>query len=72
MQAWKNIHTGKLHDIQTLPGPLPVDYNAEDWELTNITEADIAVLNYRHTPRGLAGLLADSFTIYTLNLEEIL
>ena len=35
MQAWKNIHTGKLHDIQTIPGPLPEGYNAEDWELIN-------------------------------------
>ena len=42
MRAWKHIETGELFDIQTIPGPLPEGYNAEDWELTDISEAEIA------------------------------
>ena len=41
MKAWKHQQTGQLHDIQTSPGPLPSAYNPNDWDLVDVTQADI-------------------------------
>lgn len=76
MKAWKNKQTGSLHDIQTLPGPLPEGYDPEDWELVDVSEAEIAALvkvsSYKHSLRGIAGLLSEVSPIFNLNLENIL
>lgn len=43
MKAWKNINTLEiLNDIQDFPNPLPSEYNAEEWELVEVPEAEIA------------------------------
>ena len=79
MKAWKHTTTSELYDIQTLPGPLPAEYDPDDWELVDVTAAEIVVIatreekirGYVHTERGLQGLFAQecSTKIPTL-LEE--
>ena len=45
MKAWKHKTTGELLDIQTIPNPLPAaGYDPEQWELIEISEAEIAAL----------------------------
>lgn len=76
MKAWKHKTTGELHDIQTIPRPLPAGYDPAEWKLTDVTEADISALakihTYVHTPRGLAGLLTEPLTLFSQKLERIL
>ena len=79
MKAWRNTTTSELYDIQTLPGPLPAEYDPDDWELVDVTNTEIMAIatreekirGYVHTERGLQGLLAQecSTKIPTL-LEE--
>ena len=75
MKAWKKV-TGELFDIQTYPNPLPEQYNSEEWALVDVTEAEIAALvkvsSYKHSLRGIAGLLSEVSPIFNLNLENIL
>lgn len=79
MKGWKQKTTGALYDIQTIPGPLPSEYDPEAWELVDVTNTEIMAIatreekirGYVHTERGLQGLLAQecSTKIPTL-LEE--
>lgn len=74
MKAWKHRTTGEFYnDIQDIPNPLPVEYDPEEWELTDVTEAAIAALSkinsYTHTPRGIAGLFETTTNVFTHNLE---
>lgn len=51
MKAWKHKTTGELLDIQTIPNPLPAGYDPEQWELIEISEAEIAALaSHRQLP----------------------
>ena len=76
MKAWKNKQTGSLHDIQTLPGPLPEGYDPEDWELVDVSEAEISALmhvaNYTHSERGIKDLFTEEIAIITHNLEDFI
>lgn len=42
MKAWKHTTTSELYDIQTLPGPLPAEYDPEAWELTEVSAEELA------------------------------
>lgn len=75
MKAWENKTTLEiLNDIQDIPNPLPSEYSAEEWELTDVTEAEITafakIKAYVHTARGLAGLFTEPFTLFTHHMEE--
>lgn len=73
MKAWKHI-SGVYHDIQDTPNPLPGEYNSEEWELVEISEAELAALaksaSYTHSERGIKDLLVETPIIITHNLEE--
>ena len=74
MKAWKHKTTSELIDIQSIPNPLPAEYDPEDWELVNVSEAEIAALtkiaSYTHSKRGIAGLFETSTNVLTHNLED--
>lgn len=76
MQAWKNIHTGKLHDIQLIPNSLPAEFDPAEWELVDVTEAEISALaqiaSYTHSERGIKDVFVETPIIVTNNLEELL
>lgn len=76
MKAWRNILTQKLLDIQSIPNPLPSAYNPAEWELTDVSEGEILLLSriaqYKHTERGLQGLLQETPIIITYNLGDLL
>jgi hypothetical protein len=42
MKAWKQKNTNNLYDIQSQPNPLPAEYDPAEWELVEVSEADIA------------------------------
>ena len=48
-------------DIQTNPRPLPDGYNQEDWELIEISEAEIAALAAHHQLPGQRQALAAQY-----------
>lgn len=75
MNAWKNTISGVLYDIQSIPGPLPAAYDPAEWELVEISEAEITeiikVAQYTHTARGISGLFENLLTtLHPQNLEE--
>lgn len=76
MQAWKNIHTGKLHDIQLIPNSLPAEFDPAEWELSDVTEGEIASLSkiasYAHSERGVKDLIVETPINITHNLEVLL
>lgn len=76
MKAWKHRQTGQLYDIQTLPNPLPSEYHAAEWELTDVSDGEILLLSriaqYKHTARGLQGLFQETPVIITFNLGDLL
>lgn len=41
MRAWRHKNTGALVDIQTNPNPLPAGYDPAEWELVDVSEAEI-------------------------------
>lgn len=75
MKAWRHKTTLRLWDIQTIPNPLPIEYNATEWELVDISEAEITAImqiaQYTHTQRGLSGLFEDTSTLFTHNMLEV-
>ena len=75
MKAWQNQVTGELYDIQSNPSPLPAGYEPDEWELVEISEAEITeiikVAQYTHTARGISGLFENLLTtLHPQNLEE--
>ena len=42
MKAWQNQVTGELYDIQSNPSPLPAGYEPDEWELAEVSDAEIA------------------------------
>ena len=46
MKAWRHNTTLQLYDIQTIPGPLPSEYDPLEWELVDVSDADIQAFYY--------------------------
>lgn len=61
MRAWRHKNTGALVDIQTIPNPLPAGYDPEQWELIEISEAEIAALAAHHQLPGQRQALAAQY-----------
>lgn len=76
MKAWKNKNTGVLFDIQTNPNPLPAGYDPAEWDIVEVSEAELSALakvaSYTHSDRGIGDLITEELLIITLNLEEII
>ena len=76
MKAWKNSSTGELYDIQTIPSSLPAGYDPEEWELVEVSEAELSALakvaSYTHGERGIKDLFVETPLTITLNLGELL
>lgn len=75
MKAWKHI-SGIYHDMQDTPNPLPEEYNPEEWELVEVSEAELValakVVSYIHSERGIKDLITEETLIITLDLEELI
>ena len=76
MKAWKNSSTGELYDIQTIPSSLPAGYDPEEWELVEVSEAELSALakvaSYTHGERGIKDLFTEEIAIITHNLEDFI
>jgi hypothetical protein len=46
MKAWKHRSTKQLYDIQSMPGPLPPEFDSSDWELREVSDAEIEAFFY--------------------------